>query len=148
MGTFFGILIIIFLVLLLFGRYLGPLVQKWMMGKMEDRFRRMAGMPTRKEERKMRREAMKNAAKGNPHAQSGSRRKSGGGMNTNETRHPHSPIIPKEYAEDVEFVEIKSYSEEIRIEGEDTSKKKKEKVVYESQVEDAEFTEIKISERQ
>ena len=34
METFFGVLLIIFVCLLLFGRYIGGWIQSWMMGKM------------------------------------------------------------------------------------------------------------------
>lgn len=61
--------------------------------------------------------------------------------------HPHSgPIIPKEYAEDVEFVEIREYaSSQTVIEGSPSSgaKRRKGTVKSESQVSDAEIIEIR-----
>ena len=104
MGSFFGILFLIILLLVLLGPYLsrwfGPIFQRWILGKMEDRMRRMAGMPTRKEERKARKKG----------GQRRSRRRTDGV--TDEWR---QAVRPKEnpvdfmriYAEDVEFEEIK-----------------------------------------
>ena len=51
------------------------------------------------------------------------------------------PIIPKEYAEDVEFVEIKEYSETTI----ETHKATSSVKYHESQVSDAEWVEIKSS---
>ena len=128
MGTLITILVIILVIWLwpFIMRLIAPYFQRWMMGKMEDRFRRMAGMPTRKEEKKQRKRE----------AREGRQRQS-------EPQGAHrEPIIPKDYAEDVEFVEIKSYSETeiIREESADGTE-----TVYENQIEDVEFTEIKIS---
>ncbi len=53
----------------------------------------------------------------------------------------NEPLIPKEYAVDVEYVEIKEYSESVNIgpEGE----KRETREWHESQVTDVEWTEIK-----
>lgn len=130
MATFFGILLIIFIAIPLLWQFISPLFQRWLMGKMEDRFRHMAGMPSRKEEKRARR-----------------RRSPGSGSaSSRQTRnaHPksHEPIIPKEYAEDVEFVEYVSYSE-TTVEEHVEPDGSKTRVVTESQIEDAEFVEIK-----
>ena len=53
-------------------------------------------------------------------------------------RYTDEPIIPREYAEDVEFVETKDYSTT-----ETRQPKGKEETYHESQISDAEFTEIK-----
>lgn len=69
---------------------------------------------------------------------SASSRKSGYYTRTRKSSRSNSgPVIPKEYAEDVEFTEIHSYSEEHTIAG-------KESVSYrrESQVSDAEIITI------
>lgn len=56
-------------------------------------------------------------------------------------RNPKGPVIPREYAEDVEYTETRYYSAETRT---DTSTKGGRKAVkVESQVSDAEYVEIK-----
>lgn len=50
-----------------------------------------------------------------------------------------SPIIPKEYAEDVEFIETKNFSQQETSFNQNSSKEK----YHESQISDAEWTEIK-----
>ena len=140
METFFGILLIIFLVIVLFrpwlNRWLGPALQRWAMHRMEDQMRRMAGMPSRKEEKKRRKAARKeNGASG--------RRTAAGGTRMNTTSGRHEPIIPPDYPEDVEFVEIKSYSEETVVTTETSSDGKTTRIKVESQIEDAEFEEIR-----
>lgn len=127
MGTFFGILVIIFLAWLLLRPLLAPYLQRWFMHSMENRLRRMAGMPSRKEEKRQRKRRT---------SYSQSNRQT----HKSKTR---EPIIPKEYAEDVEFVEIKSYSETTIISGENPKGEKKTKIVVESQIEDVEFVEYK-----
>lgn len=95
----------------------------------ENYFRRMAGMPPRDNGKKRKQKA---------DAGNGARR---GGQNPR--RHTDDgPIIPKEYAEDVEFTEYKEYSEAdlLRTEEPDGTT-----TYRESQVEDAEYTEIKKS---
>lgn len=148
-GTIFGILLIIILLVILLwpyiGRWVAPVVERWMIRRFEDQMRRMAGMPTRKEESKMRKEAKKRA---------GNRRQTSEGewdafrdRRSSYERgaakgRSHEPIIPKEYAEDVEFVEIKSYSEETVV-SVDKAPEGDEHIMIESQVEDAEYVEIK-----
>lgn len=132
MGTLLIILIIIFAVLPLLRRWLTPWLQRFAARKTEDFIRRQMGMPPRdkKAERKAQNEARK--AQNARRSSQGSRR---------HTQPSDEPIIPKEYAEDVEFVEIKEFeSTEVAAESADG----KQKTVYrESQVSDAEWVEIK-----
>lgn len=113
-------------------RFAAPYFQRWMMGKFEDRLRRMAGMPTRKEEKK----AAKKAGKNNRN------NKSGDPWRTAATAgNSHEPIIPKDYAEDVEFVEVKTFKQtEIVTE----ISENQDKIIYESQIEDVEFVEYRL----
>lgn len=141
MDVFFGVLLVIFILLALLwpyvSKWIGPVVQRWMVGRFEDQMRRMAGMPTRKEERKMRKKAEKQrraAGEADGWSAFRNRRSSAPGPGA-------KPIIPKEYAEDVEFVEVKSYSEQTEIKVEDTGSGSR--IVEESQIEDAEYIEIK-----
>lgn len=135
METFFGILVAVVLALIVLRPVLAPLFRRWAMGKMEDNFRRMAGMPTRKEERKARKRAEKEARQGKASARAYS-------PGPGSRRRPASAVsYLRSFAEDVEYVEIKEYSSDAEI----GATKEKTTVNYkvEEQVEDAEFTEIK-----
>lgn len=98
-----------------------------MMRRTEDMLRKMAGAPSRKEEEKMRHRERK--------------QRTGNGQRHQETPDPHPARAMREVAEDVEFVEIKDYSETEDILSPDGSSEHKE--YHESQVEDIKFTEIK-----
>lgn len=119
----------IFLIVLLIIALLWPYITRWisryMARKAEDYLRDMTGMPPRDDK-----------SRGKKGRQSGRAARSGRG----ESRGAE-PIIPKEYAEDVEFTEIKEYSEADLLETDDDGR-----VYHESQVEDAVFTEIKTRE--
>lgn len=137
MDTVFGIILVIIFLLIVMGpflqRVLGPWLQRWMMGKFEDRMRRMAGMPTRKEERKANRRARtreKEGAERFRQAAGGSRKRASSAADA-----------LREYAEDVEYVEVKSYSQEVEINQDPETGRTT--VVMEEQVEDAVFEEIK-----
>ena len=124
-------------------RWILPAVQRWSMRRLEDHFRRMTGQPTRKEERKMHRKAEKERRRGVRDGWGAFRdRRTQGTGNYGQHSRRHEPIIPKEYAEDVEFVEIKSYSEET-VAIRENNADGKAKVKVESQIEDAEYVEIK-----
>lgn len=142
MGFFIAILIILLLPLVI--PYIGRMVKNYAMGKMEDRMRRMMGMPTRAEERKARK------AQGfERHDFSAEERKSNGRRNPFRSRgrnhnvgNPAEDIrMMKRYAEDVEFVEIKEYSADIRFEQDPETGNVKIKA--EEQMTDAEFVVIK-----
>ena len=101
MGFFATLLILLFLLYFLgplLRRFVMPLFQRWMMGKMEDNMRRMAGMPTRKEEKKAR------------------KKNSGGRRNVSReweeavkrSKKENAVDYMRSYAEDVEFEEIKT----------------------------------------
>lgn len=132
MGIFFIILIIIFIC--------WPWITKWLRGYMarraEDMVRRMAGMPSRKEEQKRRREQERQQQRNGYSAGStrGRNRASANGKDTDSIR------SMQEYAEDVEFTETKEYSETEIIEDDGKGNRR---VYRESQVSDAEYIEIK-----
>ena len=114
-------------------RWAAPHLQNWMMGKMEDKFRRMAGMPTRKEEKRAAKKAKKNGKRAAEAFKNA-------GRNGREPQGQAEPIIPKDYAEDVEFVEIKTFTQtEVKIEKSDGQTME----YSESQIEDVEFVEFK-----
>lgn len=105
--------------------------------------RRTFGMPTRKEEERIRK-AMENEQRRAQEQQRQARRRGTyrGSGNTG------GKIIPEEYAEDVEFTEIKEFSQsEIKDpEGRKRYKffhRRQETVEIEEQVEDAEYEEMK-----
>lgn len=111
------------IILLIFGlpylwRLLSPLLMRWAQRRAQSYFRRAMGMP--------------------PEDDRGSRRSSAGDRDRYGSRPVRrEPVIPKEYAEDVEFTESRTYSETtIADEG-------RVSYVSESQVSDAEIIEIK-----
>lgn len=121
-----AIALLILLLLFLLWPTIMRLLRGYMSRKAEDYLRKMTGMPPReKSSRKSR------------SSHSAGRQKGKGDTSV----HDDEPIIPREYAEDVEFVEIKEYSESVTI-GENASG-----VSYtvESQVSDVEYREIKSS---
>lgn len=127
MGVLLIIIIMVSALLPLLARLLRPLLMRYMARKAEDYMRRAAGMPPRGKKRRgdpgRRQEAYSRGGDTR-----GSRRSYG---------RRQGPIIPPEYAEDVEFVEIKEYSRsETRDDGKVTWRE-------ESQVSDAEWEEIK-----
>lgn len=133
--TFVVILIIVILIWSLFGQRISQWIRAQMMGKFEDSLRAQMGMPSRKEERRQRKQAEKEARRS-------------GGFSSNErysqtggSPYQHRPdsIIPKEYAEDVEFVEYKDYSASAEVSSDGAGTR----IKVEEQVEDAEFVEIK-----
>jgi len=124
------------------------MIKRWMArfmaNRAEDFIRNAAGMPPRPGSRKARQHARHAAnSSGSDNGgytyggtRSSSRRRSGTGGRKN------GPIIPKEYAEDVEFVETIDYSEtEIRTDGKPG--RASSSSYQESQVSDAEWEEIK-----
>lgn len=121
MLTFIGIVIILWL--------LWPTLKKWLAqyaaNKTEDFLRKATGMPPRDKKRNhgngAGRKANRKGNSGSPRAQN------------------NEPLIPRDYAEDVEFIETVDYPE-TNIAGDQTAK---EKTMTENQVSDAEFVEIK-----
>lgn len=126
-----GLAIIILIVV--FFWLVWPALSRWLkrkaMERAEDYMRKSMGMPPR--DKKSRKKNAENSDAGYTYYQR-TRRKP-------YTSNPNEPLIPKEYAEDVEYVETKDYSEsESRLRdgrGFET--------YHESQISDAEFTEIK-----
>lgn len=96
----------------------------------EDFLRRMMGMPSRREEQRARRQQHSKQARG-------------GASAAGRSRASEQDVVKEmqEYAEDVEFTEVRQYSSE-EIINEDKSSGKT-RVYKESQVSDAEYIEIK-----
>lgn len=115
-------------------------VQPWLIRratrKMEDYLRAATGMPPREETRKKSKDTGRHAATGSGAVHG--RSSYGGRADTWQ-----GPLIPKEYAVDVEYVEVREYSSTVEITGSGSSRnERKQRVVAESQVSDVEYTEI------
>lgn len=123
-----GVAILILVVI--FFWFLWPVVSRWLkrkaMEKAEDYMRASMGMPPRDKSKK---------GAGNTSSQSTSSQS----YRRNPYGHNQEPLIPKEYAEDVEFTETKDYS------ATETRSHSGEKIetYHESQISDAEWTEVK-----
>lgn len=122
-----GVFLIICVILFALGPWIMRLLRPWLTRmaarRMENYMRSAMGMPPQDKKKRGRGSAQGNA--------SGRRARSGRGYASSR----HEPIIPKEYAEDVEFVEFKEYSERTEIHADPHTGS----VRVESQVEDAEF---------
>ncbi len=115
---------------MLFGRQISAWFRTFMAHRAEDAVRRMMGMPSRKEERKARKRAGRERQAADNVYNSGQSGRS--------YSHTNEPIIPKEYAEDVEFVEIRDYSYTRTIRSDASG----QTIYHESQVEEAQIIEI------
>lgn len=124
------ILILIAIILPYAVRWARPYIYRWMQRRAENYMRQAMGMPPRdKTSEKSRKK--NSSSRASYSSQSRDSRRSNG----------HEPLIPKEYAEDVTFTEIHSYSEDTVIGADDEGSY----VKTESQVTDAEIIEIKKS---
>ncbi|MBD5176428.1 MAG: hypothetical protein HDT05_03300 [Bacteroidales bacterium] len=144
MSYFFAIILICILIWMFFGDRIKMWAQRRMMEKMEDALRAQMGMPSAKEERKRRRQAEKQQA------QKPGRRGATTYQHNPKADHQSSQamgdvIIPREYAEDVEFVEYKEFSSSTTVIDQPASdgKSGRQTIITESQVTDVEYTEIK-----
>ncbi|MDE6552575.1 MAG: hypothetical protein K2K98_06415 [Muribaculaceae bacterium] len=126
------ILILIFIGVPLLWRWLKPYFFRWAQHRTEDYLRRQMGMPPRdrKKERESRRES---------YASSGGYSSDSYGGRRSRRGYSSGPLIPKEYAVDVEYTEIRSYSSEETIASDGSTVR----FTVESQVSDAEIIEIK-----
>lgn len=125
------VLVLLFVIICL----LWPWIVRWIRGYMarraEDMIRRMAGMPSRKEEERMKRARESGEDYG----------RNARGAYSRARRGPKEDGVEcmREYAEDVEFTEIREYSSS-GILGEDCAARKE---FHESQVSDVEYTEVR-----
>ncbi|MDE7413414.1 MAG: hypothetical protein K2N05_06460 [Muribaculaceae bacterium] len=152
----FFIVILILLLLPLIFPFISRMIKNYFMGKMEDRMRRMMGMPTRAEEKKARkaqeREDRRNGWNDSDQRQDDRREERTGfsrrygfrgrGRNHNVGNPAESVRMMKSYAEDVEFVEIREYSAEIRFEQDQAAGNVK--ITLEEQMTDAEFVMVTV----
>lgn len=118
------ILILLFIGLPYIVRWLKPYFYRWMQRRTEDYMRRAMGMPPR--DRSQSRRSQSKGSRGSSSYYGNHHQSSG-------------PLIPKEYAVDVEYTETHSYSSDEAI----ASDGKKVRYAVESQVTDAEIIEIR-----
>lgn len=111
-------------------RWLRPYIYRWMQRRAENYMRQAMGMPPRGKSSKGSSAGGQSRGRGQQTPPPFGRRTYASGEES---------LIPKEYAEDVTFTEIHSYSEETVIGEDDTHVK----VKVESQVSDAEIIEIR-----
>ncbi len=126
------ILILIFIGLPIIWRWLKPYFFRWMQHRTEDYVRNAMGMPPR--------DKSKNRSGSRQSYYSSGAHSSGSyGQGRQRGRYSSGPLIPKEYAVDVEYTEIRSYSSDETIASSGNSVRYK----VESQVSDAEIIEIR-----
>lgn len=133
-----------FLIIIIIGIICWPLISKWLRQflahRTEDYLRKATGMPPRpgsREERRQQR-ASRQAYNSETNRDTNSSYSSRNRSQRKTRYNKNEPLIPPEYAEDVEFVEIKSYSQ-TTIGATD----RKVKEYHENQVTDAEWVDIK-----
>lgn len=136
-----GIFLIIVIVVIFCWPWISRWLKQFLAHRTEDYLRKATGMPPRpgsredKRQQKASRQAYGSSADSSSSSSSYSRRTR---QQRRSRRGRNEPIIPREYAEDVEFVETKSFSETTI--GETGGKTRQ---FHESQVSDVEWVEIK-----
>lgn len=147
--AFIIFLIILFLVWLIFGNQIRQWFARFLANRTEDYIRKATGMPPRPGSRQARRQQQTtNRARGQRTQNNTSGyydSRSSSGRNTSRGRRNYysrndEPLIPKEYAEDVEFVETINYSQTTIGVSETLGRKT---VYHESQVSDVEWEDIR-----
>ena len=136
-----GIAILFLIVLAIW--IFGPMVSRWLRRKAnektEDFLRNAMGMPPRPGSRKAKRQEKENRRGAGNYYEEESHRGRYNPYGQRSYNNTGKTFVPKEYAEDVEYVETKEFSS-------DTVKQQtsgRQKTYHESQVSDAEWTEIK-----
>lgn len=128
-----GILILVVVFFWIVWPYISRWLKRKAMERAEDYMRRSMGMPPR--DKKSRRKSSQQES--SERSYYGRERRNPFGPE----KYGNEPIIPKEYAEDVEFTETKDYSES-RV---DKEEKNGREYYHESQISDAEYIELKKS---
>ncbi len=125
------ILIFIFIGLPILWRWVKPYFYRWMQRRTEDYMRNAMGMPPRDKSKKQ-------SDNRQSYSAYGASTSGGYGQRSRRRGYSSGPLIPKEYAVDVEYTEIRSYSSDEAIASDDHTVRYK----VESQVSDAEIIEI------
>ncbi len=131
------ILILIFIGVPFLWKWLKPYFFRWAQHRTEDYVRRQMGMPPR-DRNNSRSQQRQSYASSSGYSQSAYSQRAYGGQRRSRG-YSSGPLIPKEYAVDVEYTEIRSYSSEETI----ASDGKNVRYTIESQVSDAEIIEIR-----
>ena len=134
------ILILIFIGVPLLWRWLKPYFLRWAQHRTEDYIRSQMGMPPR-DRNKSRSQQTRQRHASSAGYSSGSYSHDSYGNHSRSRGYSSGPLIPKEYAVDVEYTEIRSYSSEEDIASDGNSVR----YTVESQVSDAEIIEIRKS---
>lgn len=119
------VILLIVIVIWIAGPYIRALFQRWLMRRLQKSFFKAAGIPDPEKERKNQKKKKKNDTHGSSHRR--------------HQRTSDEPIIPRDYAEDVEFTEYKEYTTETSIDESES----RIRIHEEEQVSDVQFTEIK-----
>ena len=132
------ILILIFIGVPLLWRWLKPYFLRWAQHRTEDYIRSQMGMPPRDRNKSRSQQRQQRYSSASGYSSGGYSSDPYAGRRRGRAHTP-GPLIPKEYAVDVEYTEIRSYSSE------DTIAADGNRVRYtvESQVSDAEIIEIR-----
>ena len=125
------ILILIFIGIPIIWRWLKPYFFRWMQRRTEDYVRNAMGMPPRDKSKRQ-------SGRRQSYSSSGSYASGGYGQRSQRSGYSSGSLIPKEYAVDVEYTEIRSYSSDETIASDGNTVRYK----VESQVSDAEIIEI------
>ncbi|MBD5356976.1 MAG: hypothetical protein HDR88_08255 [Bacteroides sp.] len=140
-----GIFLIIIVVVILCWPWISRWFKQMLANRTEDYIRKATGMPPRpgsKEERRQQRASQQSQYRDSDTSSSfygsSSDTRSRSRSRGRGRQYYNEPLIPREYAEDVEFVEIKNFSETIIGE-----KERPEKQYHESQVTDVDWVDIK-----
>lgn len=142
------VLVIFAIVWLLFGQQIKRWLAGFMARRTEDYIRKATGMPPRPGSREARRQQREEQKAQNQRSSQGASSYYDGrsSRSRRSTRsYGNEPLIPKEYAEDVEFTETISYSETTI--GVAASDGRNTTVYHESQVSDVEWEEIKVTKK-
>lgn len=126
------ILILIFIGIPIIWRWIKPYFFRWMQQRTEDYVRNAMGMPPRDK-------STKRSNGRQSYSSSGSYGSGYHGSRAQSHGYSSGPLIPKEYAVDVEYTEIRSYSSADTIASDGNTVRYK----VESQVSDAEIIEIR-----
>ena len=132
------ILILIFIGVPFLWRWLKPYFFRWAQHRTEDYIRSRMGMPPRDSGRSGSKRSQQRYYSSGGHS-SGGYSSDRYGNRSRSRGYSSGPLIPKEYAVDVEYTEIRSYSSEQAI----APDGKRVRFTVESQVSDAEIIEIR-----
>lgn len=143
MTTVIILIALFYLIWLLLPR-IGVLIRRYAMRKAEDYMRRSMGLPPRKKQSWWSRFRSSFGKDEQPAERKQDTRRQRGSKRYHPYNTNPGPVIPRDYAEDVEYVEIKEYSSRETL----TTDGERVKYKLQEQVSDVEWTEIKESDNE